>query len=96
MNYLDEWLSSIDDHLSSVTSEELEENYLLVKDGHGQTIKEFLSCDSVPEYNKGFVLSNDETKFVLQERITAKFDKVPTVTSTFLLAENDDMYDVAA
>ena len=96
MSYLDEWLSNIDDHLSSVTSKELEEKYLLVRDGYGQTIKEFLSCDSAPEYNIGFVLSNDETKFVSQERIVAKCDRLPMAKSAFQFAENDDNYDVAA
>lgn len=42
MSDLELWLASIEDHLNTVTAEELERGYLAVKDGYGVTIEQLL------------------------------------------------------
>jgi hypothetical protein len=97
MTYLDKWLAEIDNHLASVTPHELEENYLRVKDDIGPKIQEYLSYEfGIAYLSKSYFLSKDKTKFISLERISVKFDKVPSVRSAFQMADNDETYDVAA
>lgn len=42
MEYLKEWLDSVDEHFKTVSAEELEQRYLAVQDGYGVTADEFL------------------------------------------------------
>lgn len=98
MNYLEEWLASVEEHLNSVTAEELEERYLAVRDGYGPTIEQYLSCWHEASYSaKSDILTVENQKFNSLERVTVKTDKVPSVQQSFVInASNDCEYSMAA
>lgn len=98
MNYLEEWLASVEEHLNSVTAEEFEERYLAVRDGYGPTIEQYLSCWYEASYTaKSDLLTVENQKFHSMERVTVKTDKVPSVKQSFVInASNDCEYSMAA
>lgn len=105
MSYLDEWLANIEEHLNSVSKEDLKQGYLAVRNGCGTTIEQYLNSDElITSFPDEFVFLTEKNldstigyfQVSIVDRVALKFNNIPTVDSNFMTANDDFDYAMVA